>query len=325
LSVVVGVKAHMGCSCSSDANIFMNDKYANYMVTFSREQLQDIFKKYDIDSDNLLELDELEKMILDMLDAVLKMQIAQLKGKRSLRPLLRGFERRIRKAKKDFKSNAKRLYKALDADKNGEVNKKEFFDFVERIQKEYKEGVLGMLAAGDDGYLIFTKKQYMAMKEKEGDLYASSAQAINRPEQPPKIMEKKSETTRNLVVTKEDIKLDTKDATEVKKPVEMKGSNETKTERVRVEEAEKKKVEGKNPEEIKKEESDKVKIKEVDEKSKEDSKLEPSSNAEAKNVGLNGQEADNKNEVSATREVAEGNSNHEEKIVGTITQSEGVQ
>eukprot|EP00954_Amorphochlora_amoebiformis_P015367 1205185-Amorphochlora_amoeboformis.AAC.1 len=122
------------------------------------------------------------------------MQISQLSGKRryimlpecppdaleknisfSLRPLLRKFKKRIQAAKVDYKNQAKRLCDALDTDKNGTVSKAEFFKYIEELQKSRKEGIIGVLAAGDDGSLILTRAQYMKRKKEEGDLFGESA------------------------------------------------------------------------------------------------------------------------------------------------------
>eukprot|EP00471_Norrisiella_sphaerica_P012350 CAMPEP_0184500706 /NCGR_PEP_ID=MMETSP0113_2-20130426/45556_1 /TAXON_ID=91329 /ORGANISM="Norrisiella sphaerica, Strain BC52" /LENGTH=56 /DNA_ID=CAMNT_0026889191 /DNA_START=109 /DNA_END=276 /DNA_ORIENTATION=+ len=51
--------------CASDANpenIFMQEKYADYKVLFSRRQLDMIFDQYDKDENDLLQLEELERM-----------------------------------------------------------------------------------------------------------------------------------------------------------------------------------------------------------------------------------------------------------------------
>eukprot|EP00471_Norrisiella_sphaerica_P013786 CAMPEP_0184492616 /NCGR_PEP_ID=MMETSP0113_2-20130426/23825_1 /TAXON_ID=91329 /ORGANISM="Norrisiella sphaerica, Strain BC52" /LENGTH=336 /DNA_ID=CAMNT_0026877517 /DNA_START=1 /DNA_END=1011 /DNA_ORIENTATION=- len=111
-----------------------------------------------------------------MLDVVLEKQIKLLSGKSNLRPLLKKFKKRITKAKENYKANASRLHEELDQDKDGKVSRTEFSDYILALQAHRKEGILGVLAAGDEGTLIYTRARFMAKKQKEGDIYQTSIQ-----------------------------------------------------------------------------------------------------------------------------------------------------
>mmetsp|Transcript_4088 Transcript_4088/g.8164 ORF Transcript_4088/g.8164 Transcript_4088/m.8164 type:complete len:261 (-) Transcript_4088:79-861(-) len=168
------------CSSSTaDENIFKQDEYGDYAVVFSRQQLAEIFDKYDADDNDMLQLTEVECMVKDMLEAVLQIQCRKLSGKPSLRPLLANFKKRLEDALDKYKLHAVRLVNAIDSNKNGKISKKEFFTYIEGLQRTRKEGIIGVLAAGDDGSLIKTHSQYLQKKEKEGDLYETSARATS--------------------------------------------------------------------------------------------------------------------------------------------------
>lgn len=196
----------MGLCASADAehpnsNIFLKEEYSNYKVMFTTEQLNSIFDKYDIDDDKELQLGELEKLVKDMLDGVLQIQIEKLKGRRGLRKLLTKYEQRIQKAKENYKFHAHRLYKHCDKDEDGKVCKKEFINHIESVQKSRREGVIGVIAAGDVGSLIRTHSQFMEKKKKEGDLYDVSRRAES------KYSNRSTSTNKSEEIIKDDVQL----------------------------------------------------------------------------------------------------------------------
>mmetsp|Transcript_22570 Transcript_22570/g.36288 ORF Transcript_22570/g.36288 Transcript_22570/m.36288 type:complete len:210 (-) Transcript_22570:702-1331(-) len=154
------------CSSDSSENIFYKNQFRDYKVLFTKEQLTEIFEKYDHDDNETLQLSEIESMIKDMLDAVLHKQISYLSGKANVRPLLKKFKKRIQDAKGNYKRHALRLQNAIDQDRDGKITKPEFTDFILNLQANRREGILGVIAAGDDGSLILTKKQYIKKKKK---------------------------------------------------------------------------------------------------------------------------------------------------------------
>jgi hypothetical protein len=151
-------------------NMFMGKAFNDYKVLLSRDDLEKVWNKYDVDSSETMELEEIEKMVQDMLEAVDAKHVKDFKADPRFKKAAASFEVRIGIAKKKYKVHALRLKEDIDTDKDGIIRKKEFVDYVFKIQQTVKEGVLGVIAAGTDGHLMRTHSHYIKEKKQAGVL-----------------------------------------------------------------------------------------------------------------------------------------------------------
>ncbi len=149
-------------------------------LVLNDDNLNEIWNKYSADQNNNLCKAEVEMMVKDMLEAVLKIQIRKLSDNSGLKPLLKNYRVRIEKANAEYKVHAERLVSELDENGDGLVQKDEFMAYVKELQTQRKEGILGVIAAGDEGSLIRGHSEYVKKKKTEAKLLGTDSRRETR-------------------------------------------------------------------------------------------------------------------------------------------------